>query len=433
MYITYDQWMERTRLGLNKPRSDTLKILDQALKNYDAARTRRNLRDLCHAFEVWKGGKPDWKHSERNTKGAVTDLNDMLTMTGDAALTPLEFILQEQERRVDTLFRGRRMATKRHIVDSVVHVNDVSTNLINVVKGASILGAKVNLAFAQTAQSVLTSFFGHMDLSWEVEVTEEISHYLGAQFMPEFVKSLIPYAGVLTAGANAMWQFGNLAKSAYRHHRVEECRSAVRAGEPRAAIGAIERILVQDMRSRAVKGGAAAFEAVARGCAYALPPLGPAAETVVAGIAGVGKLMYTVYEIGSDFKEKRDANKVLCGGEPVTYCVFDKYPLLGCYYLVCVDTSDVVNFMLKDMGTRRDWMSEVQVLNTRMQPAIAIARRLINDSRFELPHMPKLKMAVHMSEADRKRVHARVAAQGHLSSAHDEGAELAGAGQRFHS
>ena len=48
--------------------------------------------------------------------------------------------------------------------------------------------------------------------------------------------------------------------------------------------------------------------------------------------------------------------------EPVTYTVFDKHPLLGCYYVVCVDTSDVVNFMLDDMGSE-NWMDDVEKLD----------------------------------------------------------------------
>jgi hypothetical protein len=70
--------------------------------------------------------------------------------------------------------------------------------------------------------------------------------------------------------------------------------------------------------------------------------------------------------------------------------VFDKYPLLGCYYVVCVDTSDVVNFMLNDMGAE-NWMDDVEKLTAKMQPILRVSRKLIADARFEIEHMPKLK------------------------------------------
>ena len=37
---------------------------------------------------------------------------------------------------------------------------------------------------------------------------------------------------------------------------------------------------------------------------------------------------------------------------------------LGCYYVVCVDTSDLVNFMLDDMGAAH-WMDAVEELSRK--------------------------------------------------------------------
>ena len=119
---------------------------------------------------------------------------------------------------------------------------------------------------------------------------------------------------------------------------------------------------------------------------------GPAAETVAAGVMSIAKLTYQVYVIGRDFQEKALANGVMSGLEPVTYTVFDQYPLLGCYFVVCVDTSDVVNFMLEDMGSE-NWMADVEHLTKQMQPMIQVSRKLIADARFEIPNMPKLQKA----------------------------------------
>jgi hypothetical protein len=283
----------------------------------------------------------------------------------------------------------------------------VYDNLQNIHRGATVLGitpgAVGNSGFEHTVRKVLVSFGGDFHVSWESDITHEVANYFGPTVLHEFVKSLVPYAGVLTSGANALWQFGKLGQSAYRHHEVKECREAVRAGDPRKAITAMEQVLRRDINLRAIKGTMAAFEAVSRGviAACALP----AVETVAAGVMAIGKLMFSIYDVAHDFIEKHQANSVLSGVDPVTYTVFDKYPLLGCYYLVCVDTSDVVNFMLKDMGTAdRDWETEVKALNRSIQPAISIGQKLIHDARVEIPHMPKLKMDI--PEKDLKHAHA---------------------------
>jgi hypothetical protein len=261
VYISYDQWMQRTNLGVLSVRSASLKSVDRALKNYDVFPSARHLAELRSAFDRWKRDKADWKKSDR-------------------------------------------------------------------------------------------------------------------------------YAGILTSGANAIYQFGKLAQAASRWVEVRDCRSAVREGDPGKAVDAIARVLSRDMTRRATQGTMSGFEAIARGAATTVG--GPAAETIAAGVMSLAKLTFQVYVIGRDFQEKRQANGVMAGSEPVTYTVFDRYPLLGCYYVVCVDTSDVVNFMLDDIGTD-NWMDAVEKLTRKMQPIVQTSRKLIDEGRFEIAHMPKMK------------------------------------------
>jgi hypothetical protein len=154
------------------------------------------------------------------------------------------------------------------------------------------------------------------------------------------------------------------------------------------AVLAIDRLLSRDVTKRATQATMSTFEAIARGAATAAA--GPAAEAIAAGLMGIAKLTYQVYVIGRDFQERAAANEVLNGFESITYEVFDKYALLGCYYLVCVDTSDVVHRMLFDIGDDH-WMDDVEKLTKRIQPLLTISRSLIAESRFEIPNMPKLR------------------------------------------
>ena len=95
MSLSHDQWMQRTNLGMLSVRSPSLKRVDSALENYDRFPGARNLRALRRTFDVWKGEKGDWRKSDRNQKGAVTDLDAMLRGP-DRDLSPMDYLLQEQ-------------------------------------------------------------------------------------------------------------------------------------------------------------------------------------------------------------------------------------------------------------------------------------------------------------------------------------------------
>ena len=382
MHVTYDQWMQRTNRGLLSVRSSSLKTLDTAFKNYDAFPNGGNLKALRRTFDQWKREKADWKKSDRNHTGAVIDLDAMLKGP-ERSLSPMDYLLQEQRRSVDSLFRGRKLVTRKSTI--VIPGLSAASNLENIRRGASALGAG-NPAFMEAALALFRGFFGggRGQVSLEVEVAD----YLGREVLGDLVKGMAPYAGILTSGANAIFQFGKLAQAASRRMDVHDCRSAVREGDPDKAVTAIERVLSRDITRRATQGTMAGFEAIARGASTALG--GPAAETITAGVMSIAKLTFQVYIIGRDFQEKGQANDIMSSAEPVTYTVFDKYPLLGCYYVVCVDTSDVVNFMLDDMGSE-NWMDDVEKLTKKMQPIVQTSRTLIADSRFEIEHMPKLK------------------------------------------
>jgi hypothetical protein len=384
VHITYDQWMQRTNLGLLSVRSASLKRVDAALKNYSDCASYRYLQGLRSSFDAWKREKSDWKKSDRNGKGAVTDLDAMLKGP-DGALTPMDFVLQEQRRRIDMLFRGRKLVTKKSKM--VIPGFSAISSLENVRRGATALGAP-SPAFVETVRSLFRGFFGSgiTDSSLEVELVGVLGREVGS----DLVKNMAPYAGILTSGANAIYQFAKLGQAAMRWVEVHDCRWAVRAGDPDKAVAAIERVLTRDVSRRAAQGSMSAFEAVARGAATAVA--GPAAEAVTAGLMGLAKLTFQVYIIGRDFQERSQANSVINGIEPVSYTVFDKYPLLGCYYVVCVDTSDVVNFMLDDMGAA-NWMDAVEELTKKIQPIIRNSKKLMDEARFEIENMPKIPKA----------------------------------------
>lgn len=72
--MSYDEWKRRTAVAL-KPRSKQLKFLDACIKAYDKNRGDRSHFDaIVFAFQGWSESKANVEASERNNRGAVTDL-----------------------------------------------------------------------------------------------------------------------------------------------------------------------------------------------------------------------------------------------------------------------------------------------------------------------------------------------------------------------
>ena len=258
MHITYDQWMQRTNLGVLSVRSASLKSIDAALKNYSAFPSSRHLKMLRRTFDQWKLERKDWKKSDRNKKGAVTDLDAMLKGP-ERDLSPMDFLLQEQRRRIDMLFRGRKLVTRKS--KFALPGFSAASNLENVRRGAMALGAP-NPAFMEAVTALFRSFFGAGAGPVSVEV--EVAEFLGRHILPDLLKNMVPYAGILTSGASAIKEWGKYAIASWRWMEVHDCRWAVREGDPDKAVTAIERVLSRDKTRHATQGTMSGFESIAR-------------------------------------------------------------------------------------------------------------------------------------------------------------------------
>ena len=80
--MKHETWLKNTEIRF-KPRSKTLKAIDQALEDYHTTPTEERLRRLRISVHHWKmtkgfdadAGKPAWLLSERNHKGSVATLD----------------------------------------------------------------------------------------------------------------------------------------------------------------------------------------------------------------------------------------------------------------------------------------------------------------------------------------------------------------------
>jgi hypothetical protein len=80
-------------------------------------------------------------------------------------------------------------------------------------------------------------------------------------------------------------------------------------------------------------------------------------------------------------------------GDPggLNLTVFKECPILGCYIIVCSDTSNVLNFFVADIGLP-GWMDRVEDMKKHsLDRLIKDANKFIVSSRLHLAHAPTNK------------------------------------------
>ena len=85
-----------------------------------------------------------------------------------------------------------------------------------------------------------------------------------------------------------------------------------------------------------------------------------------------------------DMREMKQANRVM-QQPPVTLAVFDTSPIVGCFYVGMVPTSDLLAGIASQIGSTPDWMTQTEkIVKQHIHPLQARAARLIQSSRFYL-------------------------------------------------
>jgi hypothetical protein len=78
---SYETWLKGT-YALGKPRSEELKVLDEAVRDYNKNIFGREgkLRALGNALTAWKQKEgPQWMNSARNRTGLLTQLDEFFS------------------------------------------------------------------------------------------------------------------------------------------------------------------------------------------------------------------------------------------------------------------------------------------------------------------------------------------------------------------
>lgn len=402
MFVSYDQWMRGTKLGLTKPRSQKLKQVDLALEQYDLLRTQKQVSYLRTCFNTWKLSKGvEWEESSRNHRDLVTELDKMLSQN-DKLLSPMDAILQEQQALLHNLFRERKLHSrtlfglgkkkKVTALNQLKRIKDGGEAAKDAIKGTAQAAGNSKSALTKAMESLCSELFNNTGTAGEI--MEEIAAELGQGFMADLITEMLPYAGVLRSGYNVIDNWKKTAKNYYTKHKVTKYEDVAKAGDPAKAVAAIERCVDRQAKHYLIKAGRSTASFSAKVAVHATGA-GGVGDPIIGGVSAMASIVQLIHEIGRDFQEKHAINKMLTSGEKLDYTVFDTCPLLGCYYLVCTNTSDVIDVMNENIGGE-EWLNEVEDLAKKLETLKKAARKMIDKHRYYFDNMPNLKMSSEM-------------------------------------
>lgn len=401
-FISYNQWMTGTKLGLTKPRSAKLKKVDIALEQYDLLRTQKQVSHLRTAFNTWKLSKGvEWEESKRNHKDYVTKMEAMLNQS-DLMLSPMDAILEEQSKLLQNLFRERKLHSrslfglgkkkKATALNQLKKVSDGVSAVEEAVKGGTVEGSSDGGGMQKAVLNLVSELFNNVGTIDEIK--EEIAAELGGNFLTDLIAEMVPYAGVLRSGYNVIDNWKKTAKYAYSKHKVNKVAYVAKAGDATKAVKAIDECLERQIKHYGIKTMRSTVSFSAKVAVHATGA-GGLGDPIIGGVSAMASIMQLIYEIGVDFQEKKAINKLINSGEPLDYRVFDVCPLLGAYYMVCTNTSDVIDIMNENYGTA-EWINDVEDLAKKLETIKKAARKVIEKHRYYFDDMPNLKMSKDM-------------------------------------
>jgi hypothetical protein len=439
--------MELTNAGMFKVRSAQLKKIDEALLAYHARPGDAGLSQIKLALHHWKmskgydgnGGKPAWVTSERNKRSAVSNLdmqvfgqpnplaNSVLKELAELPFYGIETWAEDDAReamklaRIEALqdmFAGRELvirktsaalagrSIKKLIGKAKQNANETAAAATKAATDAA-KGAAMNAAmrmFAPQIEMAREIIAGILD-DLPMEVVREVMAMLDEivpGFITELAGAIAPYVSVVRSGVKTTAYLVKTIKSTYQRYDLGTHMGAVLPGDPEAAARALLVMVHREIAHNgkmtgiygtdtALKGGALALDAASLGVPSASAIMNPLSGMVTAlAVLGV-----TVRALARDIQERQAANKLLkhSGTVRLTAQLFQDSPVMGCWFLACANTSDIVNFLVSDIG-QPGWQLDVEVMVAKhVRPITEAAKGFVADARFEVSGMSMSKGA----------------------------------------
>ncbi len=392
--IPHDVWMERTAVTARR-RSAELKALDEELKRYGqfgGGQARWSVEQRLEAWKKSKGAGDAWRNSMRNKNRAFDDLTNALKGVQQTAeqREAIQLVKQHQKDFIKALFGGRKVSlsskamTAYQAASSAHTLSDLGSGM-NLTRGAS---SRLVQGAETAALELVRNTLGDV---WDLpELAEVVLDVLG-KTVADLVKSITPAVGFVKSASQTAYYGVQTVSRAKDTYTLSGSEVGVAPGDPARAFKAVQALAKRELKKSGARFGVSASETAAKGAGL-FADAGTGTTAAVGTAASIARLLITLNALRVDCLEMRAANKILKDVDRIDNTLFHKNPLLGCYFIVCADTSTLINFMFEDVG-RPGFQYEVErAVKKHLDPTLKIASHLLYEHRMMLGggELPKL-------------------------------------------
>jgi len=222
-----------------------------------------------------------------------------------------------------------------------------------------------------------------------VQSYQDVVQAVSSEALHTAVGEIAPFVGILTSAYSSVKAWKAVFQGGYSLYKDSQAKLDVLPGDPRAAADAIITLLERKLANDSVS--AARSTASLAGKVGGLFADFGTATTMAIGLANAAAaLAQQLAMLGLDYTDKEAGNKLLEAGT-INAAVFEVCPILGCYIIVCSDTSNVLNFFVADIGLPH-WQDRVEEMKKNsLDRLIKDANKFIVSSRLHLANAPTNK------------------------------------------
>jgi hypothetical protein len=402
LLMTYERWIKRTH-SLVKSRSDSLKLIDEAIKRRDEAGAKKA---SINWIDEQNKKHQDWHRSVRNGDGAVEELYKQLNVLGSAV--PYRNITEEMDDKLAKVHirREQRLAAAKMFDARTLRFKDSfwgisrqkcaqgRSKILNATKnvGKTTFGLGGNVASVGSsaygiASDLETTIKGIMGTLAPETQSALVEHVFG-EGVAQFALHVAPFIGVFSSGAKAIKDWVGVAHGFYKATEMESRYGDVRMGDPAAALAAIVAIIDREIKKQTADAVIHTTAFSAKAIAAAADG-GTATNAALGAVESIALLLNILADLVIDARHVDEGN-ALIRAKQFDLTMFTKCPLLGCYYVAVQDDSTIMDFDFENMG-KANWQQEALRLKYAIKPVIQQAGVLIDKSRVEIKGMSEAK------------------------------------------
>jgi len=272
-------------------------------------------------------------------------------------------------------------------------------NAASIIKSAGQLGSAVK-KWAKTSKQVAEASntdphqvidAGHklISICGGVHDFSELKDAVTGDAMHAAIGEMAPFLGILTSAYGCVKSWKEVFESGYGLYKNNEAKLDVLPGDPRAAADAIITLLERKLANDSVTA-ARNTAALASKIGGLFADFGTGTTAAIGAVNAAASLAQQLAMLGLDYSDKKAGNDLL-KQDKIDLNVFKACPILGCYIIVCSDTSNVLNFFVADIGLP-NWMDRVEDMKKNsLDRLIKDANKFIVASRLHLEGAPTNK------------------------------------------